>query len=293
LSFASQTGFDWYPAPAKLNLFLRVLGRRADGYHLIQTLFRLIDHGDLVGIRTRADGEIRRTDPVAGVPEESDLTLRAAALLRERAIELNGPAARKLGADLSVQKRIPVGGGLGGGSSDAATVLQVLNQRWDLGLSRAELQRLGLRLGADVPFFIFGETAIGEGVGERLTAFPLDPAWYVVLVPQVPVSTKEIFSDAALTRDSKPLKLPPFLPGRFGNDLEPVVRRLYPQVAMHLEWLAGHGTARVTGSGACVFAEFDSEAAAADVLSRRPEGMQGFVARGLDHHPLRDRAKQQ
>lgn len=279
---------EWYPAPAKLNLFLRVLGRRNDGYHLLQTVFRLIDHGDRVGIRTRTDGEIRRLSVVEGVPPESDLCLRAAALLRAHALASDRAPGRDLGADLALEKRLPIGGGLGGGSSDAATVLLALNRLWALGLSRAALQEVGLRLGADVPLFVFGETALGEGIGERLTAFPLPPAWYLVLAPQVTVSTREIFSDAALTRDSKPLKLLPFLPVPGGNDLEPVVLRRYPEVATHLDWLRKFGDARLTGSGACVFTEFETEAAAREVLSRVPGSMQGFVARGLDRHPLRD-----
>ena len=279
---------EWYPAPGKLNLFLHVLGRREDGYHLLQTVFRLIEHCDRIGVRPRADGEIRRLDAVPGVAAESDLCLRAARMLKDYALARLGPAARPLGADLALEKRLPVGGGLGGGSSDAATVLLVLNRLWDLGLGRAELLQMGLKLGADVPLFVLGENALGEGVGERLTPLPLPPAWYLVLAPQVTVSTKEIFSDAALTRNTKPLTLPPFLSGQGGNDLEPVVLRRHPEVAAHLEWLRRFGSARMTGSGACVFAEFDSEAQAAEILARLPETMRGFVARGLERHPLKD-----
>lgn len=279
---------DWYPAPAKLNLFLHVLGRRDDGYHLLQTVFRLIDRADSVGVEATRGGVIRRIDETPGVDPASDLCLRAARALREAAAGKLGSAAAGLGADIGLRKVLPIGGGLGGGSSDAATVLLVLNRLWGLGFTRAELMRLGLALGADVPVFVFGANALGEGVGERLTPISLPPAWYLVLVPQVSVSTKEIFSSGALTRDTKPLKMLPFLPGSGKNDLQVVATALYPEVAAHLEWLSRHGDARMTGSGACVFAEFGSEAGAKAVEARLPAGMRGFVARGLEEHPLRD-----
>ncbi len=278
-----------YPAPAKLNLFLHVLGRRPGGYHELQTVFRLIDRCDGVRIELRRDGELRRTDSVPGVPSESDLCLRAARLLKERALARSGAAAQALGADIGLDKVLPVGGGLGGGSSNAATVLLVLNKLWDLGLSRVELIELALRLGADVPFFVFGRNALGEGIGERLSALSLEPAWYLVLVPQVRVSTAEVFADPALTRNSRPLKIPPFFPGLGRNDLEPVATSLYPEVAAHLSWLRQHRPdARMSGSGACVFAEFATEVEAHALQSRLPESMQGFVARGIERHPLQD-----
>ncbi len=277
----------WYPAPAKLNLFLHVVGRRADGYHLLQTVFRLIDRCDEVGIALREDGELRRIDPLPGVGEESDLCLRAARLLKEEAAARPGAAARALGADIGLRKELPLGGGLGGGSSDAATVLLVLNRLWKLDWPRAELQSLALRLGADVPLFVFGQNALGEGVGERLTALLLEPAWYLVLLPQVSVSTQEIFSDAALTRNTKPLKIPPFFAGQGRNDLDEGTSRRYPEVRTQLDTLRRYcAGARMTGSGACVFAEFASEADAFAVQSKLPETMRGFVARGLDRHPL-------
>ena len=279
---------DWYPAPAKLNLFLHVLGRREDGYHLLQTVFRLIDRMDRVGIAVRADGHIRRVDETPGVGVDTDLCLRAARLLREIALSRLGPSAANLGADLGLEKNLPIGGGLGGGSSDAATILLVLNRKWQLNLSRVELMEAGLLLGADVPIFLFGNNALGEGVGEHLATLELPPAWYLVLTPQVSVSTKEIFSSLALTRDTKRLKLPPFLPGLGRNDLQPVVTSLYPAVGAHLDWLLKHGPARMTGSGSCVFAEFGTQAEARAVEASLPEGMRGFVARGLDQHPLRD-----
>ena len=277
---------QWYPAPAKLNLFLHVLGRRDDGYHLLQTVFRLIDRSDRVGIEVTRAGEIRRIDETPGVEPETDLCLRAARLLREAALARLGPEAATLGVEIGLEKNLPIGGGLGGGSSDAATVLLVLNRLWGVGFAREELMALGLQLGADVPVFLFGESALGEGVGERLTPLSLAPAWYLVLVPQVSVSTKEIFSSGALTRDTKPLKMLPFLPGSGKNDLQVVATALYPAVAAHLEWLSKHGDARMTGSGACVFAEFTTEAQARAVEAMLQGGMRGFVARGLDRHPL-------
>jgi 4-diphosphocytidyl-2-C-methyl-D-erythritol kinase len=277
---------QWYPAPAKLNLFLHVLGRRDDGYHLLQTVFRLIDRSDRVGLEVTRSGVVRRIDETPGVDPESDLCLRAARLLREAAIARLGPEAATLGVEIGLEKNLPIGGGLGGGSSDAATVLLVLNRLWGVGLAREELMALGLQLGADVPVFLFGESALGEGVGERLTPLSLAPAWYLVLVPQVSVSTKEIFSSGALTRDTKPLKMLPFLPLSGKNDLQVVATALYPAVAEHLEWLSKHGDARMTGSGACVFAEFTTEAQARAVEAMLQGGMRGFVARGLDRHPL-------
>ena len=278
---------EWHPAPAKLNLFLHILGRRDDGFHLLQTVFRLLDRIDKVGFELRDDGVIRRVDATPGVDEASDLCLRAARRLREHAVATRGPKFELLGADIGLEKNLPIGGGLGGGSSDAATVLLVLNRLWGLECSRTELMRLGLELGADVPVFVFGESALGEGVGERLTPLILPPAWYLVLMPQVSVSTKEIFSSTALTRDTKPLKIPPFLPGSGTNDLQEVAATLYPEVAAHLDWLSKYGDARMTGSGACVFAEFSSQAEASAVEARLQHGMRGFVARGLDRHPLR------
>ena len=276
----------WFPAPGKLNLFLHVLGRRADGMHELQTVFRLIERGDRVGIRVRDDGEIR----FSGDYGEDNLCVRAARLLQA---EAGVPAGVPAGADLSLEKHLPVGGGLGGGSSDAATVLLVLNRLWKLDLDRHELMQLGLRLGADVPFFVYGRSALGEGAGERLQALDLAPAWYLVLTPQVPVSTKEIFSDAALTRDTKPLKMLPFLSGQGRNDLEPVAVRRYPEIAEHLAWLRkrsprGSFPPRMTGSGACVFAEFARQDDAVALYKQLPTAMRGFVARGLEQHPLHD-----
>jgi 4-diphosphocytidyl-2-C-methyl-D-erythritol kinase len=273
-----------FPAPAKLNLFLHVVGRRNDGYHLLQTAFRFIDYGDELSFVVRADGAIRRTTPMQGVPAERDLSVRAAqALQRETGC--------REGADIGIVKRLPMGGGLGGGSSDAATTLIALNRLWRTGLTRDRLQQLALTLGADVPVFVFGKNAFAEGIGERLQALQLPPAWYLILVPELAVSTAEIFSAAELTRNTNAITIAAFsvglvrnIPGR--NDLEPVVCRRYPQVARHLEWLRRYGDARMTGSGACVFCAFDSEEHARRALSELPADMRGFVARGLDRHPL-------
>jgi 4-diphosphocytidyl-2-C-methyl-D-erythritol kinase len=273
---------NWFPAPGKLNLFLHVLGRRADGYHLLQTVFRLIDVCDRVGIAVRVDGEIRRHEPLAGVPVEEDLCVRAARLLQQR-------CDRRQGADLALEKNLPIGGGLGGGSSDAATTLIVLNRLWGAGLTRDALRDLAAQLGADVPFFVFGENALGEGIGERLSALALPPAWYIVLVPPVALATRDVFSDNALTRNTKPLKIPPFFSGLGANDLEPVALRRCPEIRVHLAWLRQRAPqARMTGSGACVFAEFATEQEARALLGELPGAMRGFVARGLERHPLHD-----
>ena len=272
-----------FPAPAKLNLMLRVVGRREDGYHLLQTVFRFIDYGDEVRLRVRADGGIRRVRDLPGVPEDDDLTVRAARLLKKA-------TGSSLGAEIELEKRLPMGAGLGGGSSDAATVLLALNALWETGLTRAQLQALGVTLGADVPVFIFGENAAGEGIGERLTPLALPPAWYLVLTPPVEVATQAVFSHPDLKRDSKVIKIQGFsadaLPSHATNDLQDLVCRLYPEVARHLEWLSSQASALMTGSGAAVFASFDSEHAARGVYARLPPTMRGFVARGLDRHPL-------
>ena len=265
---------SWYPAPAKLNLFLHVLGRRADGYHELQTVFRIIDRNDRVGIASRADGKI----VFGGVFGDDNLCVRAARLLQT-------PGK---GCDLVLEKNLPIGGGLGGGSSDAATTLIVLNRLWGLGLSRKRLMEIGLQLGADVPFFIYGKNALGEGIGERLDALDLTAAWYLVLTPQVSVSTRETFA-SALTLRSKRLKIPPFLSGQGANDLEAAVLARHPDVAASLAWLRQHRPqARMTGSGACVFAEFETETEARALHSALPGGMTGFVAKGLERHPLYD-----
>lgn len=273
---------DWnsiYPAPAKLNLFLHVVGRRVDGYHLLQTLFRLIDHGDHLRFSPRQDGQLRLLNPLPGVPPESDLTLRAARLLQVE-------TGCRQGADIHLEKHLPMGGGVGGGSSDAATVLLALNHLWQLGLPRQRLQEIGLRLGADVPVFLFGRNAFAEGVGEDLQALDLPPAWYVVLEPPVQVPTALIFSAPELKRDTPSIRAADWHPGFGGNDLQAVAVARFPVIDDYRHWLGQYAEARMSGSGACVFAEFSDEASARQVLDRLPAGMRGWLAAGLAEHPL-------
>lgn len=275
-------------APAKLNLFLHVIGRRADGYHLLQTVFRLVDFSDRLHFSLRTDGAVKLRTPTPGVPEEKDLCVRAAKLLQQE-------SGVSLGVDISLEKRIPMGGGLGGGSSDAATTLLALNRLWKIGWNKSQLLKLGLRLGADVPVFIFGKNAFAEGIGEKLLPIALPAAWYLILTPPVQVPTGQVFASKELTRNTVPIKIPPFSVERGHNDLEPIVCRLYPEVARHLEWLKRLGSPRIaamTGSGACVFAEFATEQAARTALAQAPSGMNGFVAQGLDRHPMHDFAEE-
>ena len=277
----------FYPAPAKLNLFLHVVGRRSDGYHLLQTVFRFLDFSDQVSFTIRGDDKIQLNTPISGVPAEKNLCIQAAQLLQKE-------SGTSLGVEISLEKIIPMGGGLGGGSSDAATTLLALNRLWDLNWSKEKLMELGLSLGADIPVFIFGENAFAEGVGEKLKPIKLLPAWYLVLTPPVHVSTADIFASKELTRNTIPVRIPPFSVGLGHNDLESVVCLAYPQVARHLEWLRQlNRTTMVamTGSGACVFAEFITESAARMALASVPIGMSGFVVQGLDRHPMQNFAR--
>lgn len=273
------------PAPAKLNLFLHVTGRRADGYHSLQTLFRFIDVHDTLHFSLRKDGEVRRSNHIENVSEEQDLCVRAARLLQSA-------AACKWGVDIRLEKRIAMGGGLGGGSSDAATTLIALNRMWELGWSRTQLMNLGLKLGADVPVFLFGDNALAEGVGEELQAYPLADAWYVLLCPPVQVSTAQIFAHPELTRDALSITMRALLQGdleqQLRNDLQMVVCNLYPEVAHYLTVLGNYGNAMMTGSGACVFASYASFNQAAAVLKQLPQEMRGVVTQGLTRHPLHD-----
>jgi len=279
------------PAPAKLNLFLHVVGRRPDGYHLLQTLFRFIDLHDTLHFSLREDGVVRRTNAVEGVAEEQDLCVRAARLLQSE-------TGCGLGVDITVEKHIPMGGGLGGGSSDAATTLIALNRLWSLGLPRPRLMQLGLQLGADVPVFVFGENAFAEGVGDELQAYPLPEAWYVVLFPPVHVPTAQIFARPELTRNTVSITMRALAKGQlFGgqvrepqlhNDLQSVVCGIYPEVGRYITWLGNFGKAMMTGSGACVFAGFASHSQAEAVLQQLPYEMRGVVAQGLARHPLHD-----
>lgn len=270
-----------YPAPAKLNLFLHVIGRRNDGRHLLQTAFTFIDRCDYLSFTLRDDRVVSRSDGPQAIPAEDDLCVRAARLLQLQ-------ANCTLGVSISLEKNLPWGAGLGGGSSDAATTLIVLNRLWQLNLSRDELRDIALELGADVPVFIFGRSAFAEGVGEKLTALDVPKAWYVVLTPPVHVPTKDIFSDPELTRDSIPIKISDFSLAALRNDLEPVAKRRFPEISYYLQWLGNSSSARMTGSGGAIFAAFSDESNAQRVLAALPETMQGFVAEGWAIHPLAD-----
>jgi len=272
-----------WPAPAKLNLMLRVLGRRPDGYHRLQTVFQFIDRADRLFYEPRADGLVRRVSHVPGVPPEADLVVRAAELLKER----TGCA---LGADIWIDKQLPMGGGLGGGSSNAATTLLALNQLWGTGLSEEELMRLGLALGADVPVFVRGLAAWGEGVGEDLVPLDLPESWYLVLIPTCHVSTAAVFSAPDLTRNSLPITIADFLAGDDRNDCVPVTRGRYRAVAEALDWLAGVGRARLTGTGGCVFAAFPTADEASTAYQRAQPRFVCFIARGMNRSPLLERA---
>ncbi len=277
------TGWSWWPAPAKLNLFLQIVGRRADGYHELQTVFRLLDWGDRIGLRVREDGHVGRVgDGLAGVAEADDLAVRAALLLKKTAI-------CPLGVDIIVEKHVPAGGGFGGGSSDAATVLVALNRLWQTGLDEEALAALGLQLGADVPVFVRGRNAWAEGIGEKLTEMALPPAWYVIADPGVHVPTPALFASPDLTRDAAVAKIGDFASGNLlGNAFEPVLRRREPAVEAVLAALSDIGLARLTGSGGGCFVEFASQAAAEQGRAKLPEALRAWVAAGVGRSPLLD-----
>lgn len=282
-------GFHTFLAPAKINLFLHITGQRADGYHQLQTVFRLLDFYDTVYLKPNNDGFIKRTRQIAGVLEADDLCVRAAQLLQQH-------AQCSMGVEIVLEKRIPMGGGLGGGSSDAATVLLGLNRLWQLNLSQAELKALGLKLGADVPVFIHGENAWAEGVGEVLTTIKLKEAYYVVLTPDAHVSTAQIFANKQLTKNTIPKTMSDFsracslstgnISAEFTNNLEKVVCNEYPSVLACLTWLKQFGDARMSGSGASVFIEVADEKIANAICNQKPDNVRGFVAKGLNQHPF-------
>lgn len=277
----TDTWSQW-PAPAKLNLFLHIVGRRADGYHLLQTVFQLLDWGDTVRVRIRTDGDISRALALPGIAAETDLTLRAARALRER-------AGTPLGADIAVEKRVPMGAGLGGGSSDAATVLVALNELWGTELSQDALAEIGLSLGADVPVFVRGHSAWAEGVGETLAPVQLPPRTFVILDPRVHVSTAALFQAPELTRNSPRMTISDFLTGTCtANAFAPVVRARYPQVAAAMDWLGQYGEARLSGSGGCVFAAMDSAEAAEAVVRDCPPEFAAYRALGVNRSPLHE-----
>ncbi len=266
-------------APAKLNLFLHVVGRRADGYHLLQTLFQLLDRGDVITVETAAELSL---NDIPGVPREENLVWRAARALQQH-------TGTSHGARIHLDKRLPAGGGLGGGSSDAASTLLALNRLWQLGLDTDTLAAIGLSLGADVPVFVRGRTAFGEGVGEQLTPVDLPESWYLVVHPGCHVATADVFRDPALTRDTPLTTIAalrdPGFQSRSRNDCEAVVRRLHPQVADALDWLGQFGTSRLTGTGACVFLACATESEARRILQLVPPRFSGFVARGVNRSP--------
>lgn len=274
-----------WPSPAKLNLFLYITGQRTDGYHSLQTLFQFLDYGDTIDIALRGDGEIRLLTPVEGVAHEDNLIVRAARLLMKVASESNR-LPKGSGADISIDKRLPMGGGLGGGSSNAATVLVALNHLWQCGLSIDELAALGLTLGADVPVFVRGHAAFAEGVGEILSPVEPEEKWYLVAHPGVSIPTPVIFSDPDLPRNTPKRSIKTLLKCEFGNDCEVIARKRFREVDAALSWLLEYAPSRLTGTGACVFAEFDTESRARQVLEQAPEWLKGFVAKGVNLSPL-------
>lgn len=283
-SFPAASSISW-PAPAKLNLFLYITGRRADGYHNLQTLFQFLDYGDTLTINTNTSGKISLLTPVAGVAEEDNLIVRAARLLQHHAL-LQNRLPVSAGATLAIDKRLPMGGGLGGGSSDAATVLVALNHQWQTGFTLQELAGWGLTLGADVPVFVEGVAAFAEGVGEKLTPVSPEEKWYLVVHPGVNISTPAVFNDPALTRDTPAREIRELLDAVYRNDCEPVVRKRFREVEQLVSWLLEYAPSRLTGTGACVFAQFDTESAARQVYELIPKEWQSFVARGMNVSPL-------
>lgn len=276
---------DW-PAPAKLNLFLHVTGRRTDGYHLLQTVFQFLDFSDQLSFAVRGDGQVLRNTNYEGIRPQDDLVVRAAQALQAE-------TGCQCGVEISVIKQVPMGGGLGGGSSNAATTLVALNRIWDLGLPPDRLARIGLRLGADVPVFIHGQAAWAEGVGELLTPVEPEECWYLVVFPGCQISTAGIFNAPDLTRHTPPITIRDFLNGAGHNDCEPVVRQRYPEVAAALDWLGRHGKAKLTGTGACVFAAFNTRDEAERTREQLPLKWQGFTARGMNRSPLQARLAQE
>ena len=275
-----------WPAPAKLNLILHITGQRQDGYHLLQTVFQFIDFSDLLDFNLRDDAVISRQSDWQGVVEADDLIIRAAKALQQA-------SACRLGVDIILQKRLPAGGGLGGGSSDAATTLVALNHLWGLELTVDQLAEIGLQLGADVPVFVRGKAAWAEGVGEQLTAIEPEEYWYLVLRPDCSVSTEEVFNSSDLTRNTPAIRIRDFLEDGGHNDCESVVRNLYPQVAEALDWLSQFAVARMTGTGSCIFAGFDKQQQAESVYEKLPQGWEGFVVKGLNNSPLQVRLAQE
>lgn len=278
-----------WPAPAKLNLFLYINGRRADGYHHLQTLFQFLDFGDTLSITPNESGDVTLLTPINGVLNKQNLIIRAARLLMQQASNI-GKLPRRAGVSMMIDKRLPMGAGLGGGSSNAATVLLVLNQLWQTGFNLEQLAMMGLTLGADVPLFVKGHAAFAEGVGEQLQPIEPEEKWYLVIHPGVSISTLRVFNDAELKRNTPRQPISYLMQAPFSNDCEPIVRKRYFEVEQLVLWLLEYAPSRLTGSGTCVFAEFETESAARQVLERAPKKWWGFVARGANvsslHHRL-------
>lgn len=275
-----------WPAPAKLNLILHITGQRNDGYHLLQTVFQFIDFSDSLDFRIRDDGKISRQSNWDGVDEAEDLIIRAAKALQQE-------SGCQTGAEISLEKRLPSGAGLGGGSSDAATTLVALNHLWGLDLTVDKLAEIGLQLGADVPVFVRGHAAWAEGVGEQLTPIEPKELWYLVVKPDCCVSTMEVFGSPDLTRNTPAIRIRDFQRDGGHNDCESVVKKLYQEVAEALDWLGQFAVAKMTGTGSCVFAGFDKQQQAESVYEKLPQGWEGFVAKGLNHSPLQTRLKKE
>jgi 4-diphosphocytidyl-2-C-methyl-D-erythritol kinase len=285
-NFQATADFKQFLAPAKINLFLHITGQRADGYHTLQSVFQLLDFYDTIHLKITSDNAVKRVRGIDGVPASQCLCALAASTLKDA-------TNCKLGVEYFIDKKIPMGGGLGGGSSDAATMLLALNHLWNLNLSRAELMQIGLKLGADVPVFIFGQNAWAEGIGEQLTKIDLpsqyQDKYYVVLTPQIHVSTRDIFANSRLTKDTKPLKIADFSRSThsdlFKNDLEKVACEEFSAVAATLKWLNQYGQAKMSGSGASVFVAVNSKQKADELLAKKPDNVLGFIAKGIIKHP--------
>lgn len=280
-----NTSDVFWPAPAKLNLMLRVIGQRSDGYHLLQTVFQFLSQADLLRFQLRADGNVRCSSEIPGISSTNNLATLAALLLKKH-------TGSNLGANIQIEKKLPMGGGLGGGSSNAATTLLVLNKLWNLNLGKSELAELGLQLGADVPVFIHGKATWAEGVGEKFQFFEPGEPWYLILSPDCHVSTAEIFCDPQLTRSAKPITIRDFSAGQRANTCQELVAHRHPEVGHALSWLDQFAQGRLTGTGACVFAEFASRQEAENVLNTLPADMEGFVSPGLNRSPLHTQLEQ-
>ncbi|MBT0587326.1 4-(cytidine 5'-diphospho)-2-C-methyl-D-erythritol kinase [Alteromonas oceanisediminis] len=274
-----HTQMRWWPSPAKLNLFLHITGRRCDGYHELQSVFQMLSFGDEVGIEVNPSGQINIMTPIEGVTEQANLAYKAAALLQKA-------THTRLGANISIRKQLPMGGGIGGGSSNAATVLCVLNQLWQCGLDPQSLCKLGLTLGADVPVFIHGKTVFAEGVGEKFYPISLPSKWYLVANPRCHIATADVFKSPELTRNTPPIRVEDYDFGATRNDCQDLVIDRYPEVANLLQWLVHYAPSRMTGTGACVFSVFNSQSEAEETLKQLPSKWSGFVAQGLSESPL-------